>query len=383
MNSKAHRYFSEDAESEISCPVSRCGSKSARAAELLCEETLFRRHLSSERDPVFVFGRETAGDSSVSRRHFEISCAESDGQSAQEFRLTDCGSSNGTYLNSYRIEPDKSVRLKKGDWIFASGFSFFYFPGVLFSTRKINGFASLSEDRTLKADKFRRPASGGSRTEALSNFTENRISLRNDIAHFQAFSKEAELPKLEAPDSCPQFEKPSWFSSLGSSALILISSMSSLLAMVLRNPQDHSSIAISGVTSLSMAAAFLAYGLINRKLTISSYQKKKNRLEKEYRDYLLEQKTDSEKRTQKEEHDFQALLWILKTLDPDLQGIYSDFCENGMPIRIQSCRQSRFQLPEIRYSQRKEPLYQDLQKMGELLAERSLFECMDRSGLLF
>lgn len=383
MNSKASRYFLEDSESGIKEAVSKSGMKPVRTAQLRCEEILCRRKLGTERGSVFVFGREMAEDSSVSRRHFEISCFESDHDPTLAFWLKDCGSSNGTYLNSFRIEPGKNVLLKKGDWIFASGFSFFYFPGILFSTRKMAGFASLARDRLLKTDRSGHTGSSGPalyRQEV--NFTENRLSLRKDIAHFQPGLAAEEILQLEAPDSCPETEKPSWFSSLGSSALILISSMSSLLAMVLRNPQDHSSIAISGVTSLSMAAAFLAYGLINRKLTISSYEKKKKRIEKEYRDYLLEQKTDSENRIQKEDHDFQALLWILKNLDPDLQRIYSGPGEYEMPIRIHTLRNSRFQLPNIRYSQRKDPLYQDLIGMGDLSAKRHVFEGMDRSRIL-
>lgn len=108
------------------------------------KESLYRLDLQSQQTGVlYTFQREMTSDSSVSRRHFQIFRKNNPEDYLIRTYLEDSGSLNGTYLNGYRIESRKPVEIKEGDWIFASGFSFYYFHRALFALQKIQGFKPI------------------------------------------------------------------------------------------------------------------------------------------------------------------------------------------------------------------------------------------------
>lgn len=332
------------------------------------KESLYRLDLQSQQTGVlYTFQREMTSDSSVSRRHFQIFRKNNPEDYLIRTYLEDSGSLNGTYLNGYRIESRKPVEIKEGDWIFASGFSFYYFHRALFALQKIQGFKPIFKNRNSDCPDLKKQPLGFNVEQVIppSKIRPDQGGLiRQQIDEFWQGTIQKDPIVLEAPELIPSFEKPSWFSSLGSSALIMISSMSSLLAMALRNPQDSRSILISSVTSLSMAGAFLAYGLLNRHFSIRQNLKKQKQKEQEFSDYLQEKTNELNLRIEGRHQTFLSLNWLIQNLDDELMHLYSYCGTFKVPASIVIEEKKAFLLPASRYSQRKEKGWIELEKMA-------------------
>ncbi len=321
---------------------------------------------------LFEFSRDIAGDGSVSRHHFLIvydpekalACEDESVWPAggrDSVWLIDQESANGTYLNGSRISPGNPAALKEGDWIFASGFSFFFFSGCLISRRLLPGLNDLKMNMASPASE----ADQRLKKERSGRSEDSKKELQTRIERNWQQSFCFEPLKVEAPDPNPVFEKPSWFSCLGSSALIVISSMSSLLAMALRNPGDSASIQISAVTSLSMAAAFLGYGILNRTISIRSAQRKQLLSEREYEGYLSQMQEKAKDIERSAEQEIQSLSWLLSRPDEELLHLFASEESGAVRLPLQICERvfASFALPQGRYSQKKEKSWQNLEML--------------------
>lgn len=79
--------------------------------------------------------------------------------------------------------------------------------------------------------------------------------------------------EIESPVSLEQLKKPSLFSSIGSSVMIILSSVLSSLVLMLVSDVSKESFLTMIFSSLSMSFAFLIYGLLNRNISIKSEEK--------------------------------------------------------------------------------------------------------------
>lgn len=294
----------------------------------------------------FRFNRTAARDPLAAREHFLIR------RKNGNLVLEDLKSRNGTYLNGQRIS--ESSVLKEGDWIFASGFSFFVFDRLLISLRKMAGMDAVP---FRKIQTMKQPVQNGSISELLQ-----------DLEQAQPAAME-----VESYDGPPKPEKPGWFQTLGSGFLILASSLASVCSALLKDPPDFSMLASQSVSTLSMAAAFLGYGLINRSLAVRNGRKKEASQIEQYRTYIEELRSLQEEAFEKKRHLFEEAWRKVESLTfqgwisgrQDDSGKKEQVCWK-LPVGFTCWEVKGFCFPKTRYSQKTGAGYA---LMTELMAE--------------
>lgn len=318
-------------------------------------ETLQRIVLPAEDGICFLFGRRNSADPQTSRSHFQII------RQKGNLFLTDCGSRNGTYLKGNRMEAEQPTLLEKGDWIFASGISFFCFDRILFVTR------------VLKDIKTENPIRSDVRSSEPLLFRKTDENILDRLIHPMQY----EPVEVEAPVPLPGVEKPSWFSAIGSSALIMISSLSGLSAMALRNPEDQNAILVSLVSSSCMAAAFFVYGMISRSLNIRKDRDRQRRICSEYSAYLNECCRISEQRMEKIQSEEQSVNLLIETLDECLLKAGSRSEKWILPYSREFGQIPSFELPRARYSQKEEKTWQELEDLKDLRVHPQIYRVLE------
>ena len=141
-------------------------------------------------DQVFGVGRDVGNElrvehASVSARHARIEVLGDSG-----IEVVDCGSSNGTFVNGFRVERS---RLEPGDLL--------RFASAEFSVQESNGAASpcLAEVPAVVEEHLSRAQADGE-LEALGLvFEEEREALNREIAHLgeQGKAREEQLRRLQ------------------------------------------------------------------------------------------------------------------------------------------------------------------------------------------
>lgn len=230
--------------------------------DLAKKETWFLYPLKDE----CLIGRDNSCDicilsSKISKKHCRLV------QKKDQFVIHDLNSTNGIYVNHKRI---KEKTLHGGDQIIIYDVLIYFLEGYLVINKKPK----------YEVNKVR------------FQFKKNwSLSLKKGLCRFpediNSLTVCVEMPIIKEP-----IKKAGIFSSIGSSILILFSSLLSCLALKLFSNIALESIFSTMFTSLSMSVAFFIYGLINRQLTYKSQQKVNKDEEKLYLEYLEQLKTE-------------------------------------------------------------------------------------------
>lgn len=171
-----------------------------------------------------------------------------------------------------------------------------------------------------------------------------------------------EAVSLEAPGLVQPTPAPHWFSVLGPSLMILVSSLASAGTMLLRPGADLSSVLGMSTTSLTMAGAFLAYGLVNRKITSRTADQNIKKQEELYLAYLREQEEVLQEKIVRNKAAFERQKASLTALDLQWKGSQK---KEDWSLPVYEIRKSAaaFALPSIRYDQREQKTVQALEAM--------------------
>lgn len=240
--------------------------------DLAKKETWFLYPLEDE----CLIGRDDSCDicilsSKVSKKHCRLV------QNEDLFLIHDLNSTNGIFVNRKRI---KEKTLQGGDEIIIYDVLIYFVEGYLVINKKpkheVNKVRSqFKKDQSLSLKK------------GLCRFPQDINSLTVRV----------EMPIIKEP-----IKKAGIFASIGSSILILFSSLLSCIALKLFSDIALESIFSTMFTSLSMSVAFFVYGLINRQLTYKSQQKLNKDEEKLYLEYLEQLKTELDEFKEKTAH---------------------------------------------------------------------------------
>ena len=149
------------------------------------------------------------------------------------------------------------------------------------------------------------------------------LSLKKGLCRFpqdiNSLTVRVEMPIIKEP-----IKKAGIFASIGSSILILFSSLLSCIALKLFSDIALESIFSTMFTSLSMSVAFFVYGLINRQLTYKSQQKLNKDEEKLYLEYLEQLKTELDEFKEKTAHQIIQDQKIFTGFSKNSFGIYEN-----------------------------------------------------------
>lgn len=301
--------------------------------------------LNLETKERFMLERSPGTNPMISSRHFRIE------KISGQWQIEDLQSSNGTYLNGFRLN-DQHV-LHPGDWIMAGGICFVFFEKYLLCS------ADILPDK---------PDISWARQAGLHNTNPGSQNRYNSPV---SRDQKAEAIEVEAPAAAVVPDKPHWFSSIGPAGLILVSACASALTLYISNPEDLAAVFRSCSTSFSMAAAFLAYGLINRKLSIKQSQKPAQRQKKLYLDYL--EHISQEAAAKKEQADWRFLKdrERVEGLDPSLKG--SETESGCFPAGTEYINSVNFKIPKVRYDQKQDELTQKMLALKTLSLQSSCF----------
>lgn len=244
----------------VSCVQNDCNQKASAFLPDFSEEepaVIHQENLHFFLFPLsktFELTRNMTEDLQVSSHHFEIR------KKGQSWILEDLHSTNGTFINGIRTDHRK---LMAGDWIAAGRTYLIFLTGYLLISRKVPGCSDLPCTRSIQP-----------------------------VDIFEAEEKEEtdRIPSIEVEGftAVQEPEPPHWFTSIGPSSMILASSLTSAIFHMVNNPKDVAG-AVSGMaSSLSMAGAFLLFGLINRQITLRQNRKPVQKQRQLYKAYLQE-----------------------------------------------------------------------------------------------
>lgn len=279
----------------------------------------------------FVLSRDLCSDSSISKRHFQIR------RENNAWILQDLKSTNGTWLNGARVE---RAALKDGDWIFAGKSLFFFQSGLIFSS-DLPVHAAFEKEASL--------------------FEEKNTCLPLAAPVFEKASIQVDSASINKPA-----QSAHWFSVIGPSLLMGASSLASCMAM-LSMGRDAQSIFPTILSSLSMSAGFLMYGLINRSISKRNQIRSIEEQKQEYQSYartLYQQCLQMLAR-----HDQILSDYLEEAWKPE--GHYRQFASSEWKLPIFGAKEAvlDLHLPASRYNQ---------SECEELISLRSL-DCMRES----
>lgn len=262
--------------------------------DLAKKETWFLYPLEDE----CLIGRDDSCDicilsSKVSKKHCRLV------QNEDLFVIHDLNSTNGIFVNRKRI---KEKTLQGGDEIIIYDVLIYFVEGYLVINKKpkheVNKVRSqFKKDQSLSLKK------------GLCRFPQDINSLTVRV----------EMPIIKEP-----IKKAGVFASIGSSILILFSSLLSCIALKLFSDIALESIFSTMFTSLSMSVAFFVYGLINRQLTYKSQQRLNKDEEKLYLEYLEQLKTELDEFKEKTAHQIIQDQKIFTGFSKNSFGIYEN-----------------------------------------------------------
>lgn len=259
--------------------------------DLIRKETWFLYSLNDE----YLIGRDNSCDicilsSKVSKKHCRLE--KHDGQ----YIIHDLNSTNGIYVNCKRT---KAKILNSGDEIIVYNVLIYFVEGYLIINKKMGHTVNKVEPQLQNV-----PASSMKKGFCILPESIDDLSVR------------VEMPVIKEP-----IKKVGIFSSIGSSVLILFSSLLSCIALIIFSDTGLESIFSTMFTSLSMSIAFFVYGLVNRQLTYKNQKKANENDEKLYLEYLKQLKKDLDIFKEKTMHQ------IVRD-----QKIFTEFSKNNFEI---------------------------------------------------
>lgn len=273
----------------------------------------------------------------ISRVHFRLE-PETEG-----WVLVPVSGTNPTLLNG---QPQSvPVRLQDMDILQAASLKLLYFQGRLFGACPAGSVSALVPEAVLRPAMLLSHAEDGNRKV-------NQPAL-------------PEAVPLEAPSLPQPVRPPHWFSVLGPSLMIGVSSLASAGAMLLNRPDSLSGVLQMSGTSLTMAAAFLAYGLISRRITQKGARQDQAAQLARYEQYLAQQEEQLQQRIGQQRAELSALVKSLSGLELCWKGSQKQekWC---LPAAVQRISTPAFQLPSIRYDQKGQPGYQQLEALEDV-----------------
>lgn len=273
----------------------------------------------------------------ISREHFRLE------PKAEDWVLVPVSGTNPTLLNG---QPQSApVRLHDMDILQAASLKLLYFQGRLFGACPAGSVSALAPKAVLRPAMLLPHAEDG-----------NRKLIQPALP---------EAVPLEAPSLQQTVQPPHWFSVLGPSLMIGVSSLASAGAMLLNRPDSLSGVLQMSGTSLTMAAAFLAYGLISRRITRKGAIQDQAAQLARYEQYLVQQEEQLQQRIGQQRTELSALTKSLSGLELCWKG--SQKQENwSLPAAVQRISTTAFQLPSIRYDQKGQPGFQQLEALEDV-----------------
>lgn len=295
--------------------------------------------------------------------------------SAEHFRIDLCHdgfvmqdlSTNGTFVNGRRLPKRDSAELHEMDWILAAGFVFVLLPGNLLYCPEAIFEQSLNEITQWKPQ------------DNLSDYcpAAKPASFEKLKPRFDPFPV-CEL-EIEPPALLPSQQPPHWFSSIGSSGMILVSSLVSAVSLWIRNPQDSSAVAASLATSLSMAGAFLGFGFINRSISIHQADKARKQAEALYETYLKERREEALHHQNFARQSWRQVHAGLYRLSKTYLGCMD---ENWfLPVGVKQQKTVQLKLPPVRYDQKEDQLIRSMEELGRMPLQSEVWDCLKQGDV--
>lgn len=284
----------------------------------------------------FTFERAEFAIPGISRRHFQIV------RDKEGVRLIPLSDTNPIWLNGVLCQEERLLRPL--DRIQTGLVSMLYVPGLL--------LVEIPEEYRNSQLCGNEP--GLTRRIPLKTTADSKAQLSFPILD--------EPVSLEAPSIPPQAPAVHWFSVLGPSLMIMVSSLAGAAGMFLRPGADLQSVLQMSSTSLSMAGAFLAYGLINRKISARGAWQNQKKQEDLYLAYLKEREESLQEKNSRFRTVHEKQKASLCQLDEVWKGSQK---KEGWLLPVAECRKTApaFILPSIRYDQKEQKTAQALEAM--------------------
>ena len=203
----------------------------------------------------FIVGRDKncncqINDLDISSIHFSIEKKE------DHFYLKDEKSTNGVYVNGSKVN---HIRLKDGDEIWITKYQFFYFGCYL--------MVPIEQKK-----------------EELKSHCMQIEPVKKERKQVLKIERKPIVPESYIWENAPV--KTPLFQSIGSSFMILTSSLLSFLILYFMHPEQKNQLIATFFMSCSMAVGFLFFGLYNRKQSFQNSMKQIQFKEHQYFDYL-------------------------------------------------------------------------------------------------
>ncbi|MBB5183580.1 FHA domain-containing protein [Catenisphaera adipataccumulans] len=206
-------------------------------------------------------------------------------------KVIDLNSTNGTYVNGRRIH---EIKYQNGDQILIGFHSILIVETFLISTIRIDSKLSFpSSMPKIELQPHSMPP----------------------VTVLKPVQRQWEIPRI-----IPEVEKGNWFQAVGSSMMICFFGISTALVTWLTNPEFQDQIFSTVLNSLSMGAAFLVYGLLNRRHTWKAAYRKKIDSEQKYQNYLRQSCQEAEQIRLDMQTSFEQLKKACFAFDADHYG---------------------------------------------------------------